>query len=84
VANQVQLSPSTNAQNAEARMHLDWGGSQFLTKQIQVGVMSYVCEVGCDSGSGDRVGCSSRRWSVSARSSDSSSRSGTWLGPLQS
>jgi hypothetical protein len=39
-------------------MHLDWGASQFLTKQWQVGLVGYVYqEVGCDSGSGDRVGC---------------------------
>jgi hypothetical protein len=37
---------------------LDWGASQFLTQQVQVGVVGYVYkEVGCDSGSGDRVGC---------------------------
>jgi hypothetical protein len=34
------------------------GASQFLTKQFQVGVVGYVYrELGCDSGSGDRVGC---------------------------
>jgi hypothetical protein len=39
-------------------MHFDWGASQFLTKQLQVGLVGYVYqEVGCDSGSGDRVGC---------------------------
>jgi hypothetical protein len=39
-------------------MHLDWGASQFLSKQIQVGLVGYLYqEVGCDSGSGDRVGC---------------------------
>ena len=39
-------------------MHLDWGASQFLTKQVQVGLVSYLYqEIGCDSGSGDRVGC---------------------------
>ena len=39
-------------------MHLDWATSQFLTKQFQFGVVGYVYnEVGCDSGSGDRVGC---------------------------
>jgi len=39
-------------------MHFDWGASQFLTKQFQVGLVGYVYqEVGCDSGSGDRVGC---------------------------
>jgi hypothetical protein len=39
-------------------MHFDWGASQFLTKQFLVGVVGYAYdEVGCDSGSGDRVGC---------------------------
>jgi hypothetical protein len=39
-------------------MHFDWGTSQFLTKQVQVGLVGYVYkEVGCDGGSGDRVGC---------------------------
>jgi hypothetical protein len=39
-------------------MHFDWGASQFLTKQLQVGLVGYVYkEIGCDSGSGDRVGC---------------------------
>ena len=48
---------STQYQNG-VDMHFDWGASQFLTKQFQVGVVGYVYkEVGCDSGSGDRVGC---------------------------
>ncbi|MCC6887844.1 MAG: transporter [Hyphomicrobiales bacterium] len=39
-------------------MHLDWGASQFLTKELQVGLVGYVYkQIGCDSGSGDRVGC---------------------------
>jgi hypothetical protein len=39
-------------------MHLDWGASQFLTKQWQIGVVGYVYDqLSCDSGSGDRVGC---------------------------
>ena len=39
-------------------MHFDWGTSQFLTKQFFVGLVGYAYdEVGCDSGSGDRVGC---------------------------
>jgi hypothetical protein len=51
------LNPSTQYQNG-VDMHLDWGASQFLTKQLQVGLVGYVYdEVGCDSGSGDRVGC---------------------------
>ncbi|WP_346732104.1 transporter [Bradyrhizobium sp. 30] len=34
------------------------GASQFLTKQVQVGLVGYAYkELGCDSGSGDRVGC---------------------------
>jgi hypothetical protein len=50
-------NPSTQYQNG-VDMHLDWGASQFLTKQLQVGVVGYVYdEIGCDSGAGDRVGC---------------------------
>jgi hypothetical protein len=51
------IDPSTQYQNG-VDMHLDWGVSQFLTKQVQVGLVGYLYqEVGCDSGSGDRVGC---------------------------
>ena len=39
-------------------MHLDWGASQFLTKQWQIGLVGYFYnQLSCDSGSGDRVGC---------------------------
>jgi hypothetical protein len=39
-------------------MHLDWGVSQFVTKEWQVGLVGYVFQqISCDSGSGDRVGC---------------------------
>ena len=39
-------------------MHLDWGASQFLTKQWQIGLVGYVYDqLSCDSGSGNRVGC---------------------------
>ena len=39
-------------------MHLDWGASQFLTKEWQVGLVGYFYDqISCDSGSGDRVGC---------------------------
>jgi hypothetical protein len=39
-------------------MHFDWGASQFLTKQFLFGLVGYAYdEVGCDSGSGNRVGC---------------------------
>jgi hypothetical protein len=51
------LNQSTQYQNG-VDMHLDWGASQFLTKQVMVGLVGYVYkEIGCDSGSGDRVGC---------------------------
>jgi hypothetical protein len=51
------INQSTQYQNG-VDLHLDWGASQFLTKQVQAGVVGYVYkEVGCDSGSGDRVGC---------------------------
>jgi len=47
----------TNYQNG-IDMHLDWGASQFLTKQWQVGLVGYwYNQISCDSGSGDRVGC---------------------------
>lgn len=39
-------------------LHFDWGASQFLSKQVQVGLVGYVYkQLGCDSGFGDRVGC---------------------------
>jgi hypothetical protein len=51
------IDPSTQYQNG-VDMHLDWGVSQFLTKQVQVGLVGYLYqEIGCDSGTGDRVGC---------------------------
>jgi len=51
-------------------MHLDWGASQFLTKQWQVGIVGYwYNQLSCDSGAGDRVGCGLR---VSVRRSDTS------------
>jgi hypothetical protein len=47
----------TNYKNG-VDMHLDWGASQFLTKQWQIGLVGYLYqEIGCDSGPGDRVGC---------------------------
>jgi Putative MetA-pathway of phenol degradation len=51
------LAAATQYQNG-VDLHFDWGASQFLTKQVQVGLVGYVYkEIGCDSGSGDRVGC---------------------------
>ena len=46
----------TNYRNG-VDFHLDWGASQFLTKQFQLGLVGYVYDqVTGDSGSGDRVG----------------------------
>jgi hypothetical protein len=50
-------NPSTNYQNG-VDFHVDWAASQFLSKQLSVGVVGYLYdEIGCDSGSGDHVGC---------------------------
>lgn len=50
-------NPAIQYQNGVAT-HLDWGASQFLSKQIQVGLVGYAYqEIGCDSGAGDRLGC---------------------------
>jgi hypothetical protein len=50
-------NPSTQYKSG-VDMHFDWGASQFVTKQLQIGVVGYVYdEIGCDSGTGDRVGC---------------------------
>jgi hypothetical protein len=51
------INPSTNYQNG-VDWHLDWAASQFLSQQFSLGVVGYIYkEIGCDSGSGDRVGC---------------------------
>jgi hypothetical protein len=51
------LNTSTQYQNG-VDMHFDWGASQFLSKQVMVGLVGYAYkEIGCDSGSGNRVGC---------------------------
>jgi hypothetical protein len=48
---------STNYQNG-VDFHLDWAASQFLSQQFFVGAVGYLYnQIGCDSGSGDRVGC---------------------------
>jgi hypothetical protein len=50
------MNTHTNYQNG-VDFHLDWGASQFLTKQLQVGLVGYFYDqVSGDSGSGDRVG----------------------------
>jgi len=51
------LNPSTQYQNG-VDLHFDWAASQFLTKQFLVGLVGYAYkEIGCDSGSGARLGC---------------------------
>jgi hypothetical protein len=51
------INQHTQYQNG-VDFHLDWGASQFLSKELLVGLVGYVYqEIGCDSGSGDRVGC---------------------------
>jgi len=68
------LNTSTQYQNG-VDFHLDWGASQFLTKQFQIGLVGYLHqEVGCDSGSGDRLDASSRVSPASERSLATSSR----------
>ncbi len=51
------INSSTQYQNG-VDMHFDWGASQFLSKQVLVGLVGYAYkDIGCDSGSGDQVGC---------------------------
>src|SRR6202795_4941340 len=51
------LNQATQYQNG-VDLHFDWSASQFLTKQVQVGLVGYAYkDIGCDSGSGNRVGC---------------------------
>jgi len=51
------MNNSTQYQNG-VDMHLDMGASQFLSKQFLVGLVGYAYqEIGCDTGTGDRVGC---------------------------
>jgi hypothetical protein len=51
------INPSTQYQNG-VDWHTDWGASQFLTKEVMVGLVGYFYnQITCDSGSGDRVGC---------------------------
>jgi hypothetical protein len=50
------INRSTNYQNG-VDFHLDWGASQFLSKQLLIGAVGYLYDqVSADSGSGDRVG----------------------------
>jgi hypothetical protein len=59
------MNPTTNVQSG-VDFHLDWGASQFLSKQFFVGLVGYAYDqVSADSGSGDLVGAfESRVFSV--------------------
>jgi hypothetical protein len=51
------LNTTTNYQSG-VDFHLDWGGSKYLTDDLFIGPAGYFYnQIGCDSGSGDRVGC---------------------------
>ena len=51
------INPSTQYQNG-VDVHLDWGASRYVTKQLQIGLVGYLYnQASCDGGSGDRVGC---------------------------
>src|SRR6516164_2923417 len=51
------INPSTEYQSG-VDVHLDWGASRLLTKQLQIGLVGYLYnQASCDGGSGDRVGC---------------------------
>jgi hypothetical protein len=51
------INPSTNYQSG-VDFHLDWGASRYLNDDLFVGPVGYFYnQLGCDSGSGDRVGC---------------------------
>jgi hypothetical protein len=59
------MNPATNVQSG-VDFHLDWGASQFLSKQFFAGLVGYAYDqVSADSGSGDLVGAfESRVFSV--------------------
>jgi hypothetical protein len=59
------MNPTTNVQSG-VDFHLDWEASQFLSKQVFVGLVGYAYDqVSADSGSGDLVGAfESRVFSV--------------------
>lgn len=50
-------NPTTNYQSG-VDFHLDWAASRLLSEQVSAGVAGYVYQqIGCDSGSGNTVGC---------------------------
>jgi hypothetical protein len=59
------INPTTQYQSG-VDFHLDWGASQFLSKQFFIGLVGYAYDqVSADSGSGDKVGAfESRVFSV--------------------
>src|SRR5712675_3750740 len=51
------INPTTQYQSG-VDVHLDWGASRYVTKQLQIGLVGYLYkQASCDGGSGDRVGC---------------------------
>jgi hypothetical protein len=51
------INPDTQYQNG-VDFHIDWGASQFLSKQFHIGVVGYFYQqLGCDSGAGATLGC---------------------------
>ena len=51
------LNPVTNYQSG-TDFHLDWATSHQLSEQVSAGIVGYVYQqIGCDSGSGNTVGC---------------------------
>jgi hypothetical protein len=51
------INPSTEYQNG-VDVHLDLSLSQFVTKQLQVGMVGYLYnQASCDTGPGDLIGC---------------------------
>jgi hypothetical protein len=50
--------PASTHYQSGIDVHLDWGVSRLLTKQLQIGLVGYLYnQASCDGGSGDRVGC---------------------------
>jgi hypothetical protein len=51
------INPDTQYQNG-VNVHVEWGASQFLSKQLHVGLVGYLYnQLGCDSGAGATLGC---------------------------
>jgi Putative MetA-pathway of phenol degradation len=52
------LTNTTTNYQSGVDFHLDWGASKYLTDDLFIGPVGYFYnQIGCDSGSGDRVGC---------------------------